>query len=127
MIILEIPNISTNPRILDNILTGDVVPSSTMAYIVIDIPSYGLLKYENQDSGDSFSYILTNTDIKSLNFVVKNQDKEVIEVFDYDLTLQFIIHNKTNSTQLAVLRNIDKSLNKLVMMVSDLWEKYSKK
>ena len=127
IIILEIPNISTNPRILDNILTGNVVPSSTMAYIVIDIPSYGLLKYENADSGDSFSYVLTNTDIKSLNLVVKNQDKEIIEISDYDLTLQFIIHNKNSSTQLTVLRNIDKSLNKIVQMVGDLWQKYTKK
>ena len=127
IIISRIPNISTNPRILDNILTGNVVPSSTMAYIVSNIPSYGLLKYENADSGDSFSYILTNTDIKSLNLVVKNQDKEIVEVSDYDLTLQFIIHNTNSSTQLSVLRNIDKSLNKIVQIVGDLWQKYTKK
>jgi len=58
LICLEIPNLNTNPRILDNIVSGRVVPSSLMCYIVIDCPSYGLLKYENQDSGDSFSYTL---------------------------------------------------------------------
>jgi hypothetical protein len=127
IIILEIPNLQTNPRILDNISTGSVSPSSTMAYIVIDVPSYGLLKYENGDSGDSFSYILMNNDIKYLNLVIRNQDKEVIEVSDYDLTLQFIIHNRNNSTQLAVLKNIDKSLSRIVQMLGDLWSKYTKK
>ena len=87
----------------------------------------GYWNIENADSGDSFSYILTNTDIKSLNLVVKNQDKEIIEVSDYDLTLQFIIHNKNSSTQLSVLRNIDKSLKKIVQMIGDLWQKYTKK
>jgi len=127
IIILEIPNIQTNPRILDNIKTGEVVPSSTVAYIVIDVPSYGLLKYENGDGGDSFSYILMNTDIKYLNLIVRNQDKEVIDVSDYDLTLQFIVHNRNNSTQLNALKNIDKSLNKIVQMMGDLWNKYTKK
>ena len=127
IIILEIPNIQTNPRILDNIKTGEVVPSSTVAYIVIDVPSYGLLKYQNDDGGDSFSYILMNTDIKYLNLVVRNQDKDIIEVSDYDLTLQFIVHNRNNSTQLNALKNIDKSLNKIVQMMGDLWNKYTKK
>ena len=127
IIILEIPNIQTNPRILDNIKTGEVVPSSTVAYIVIDVPSYGLLKYQNDDGGDSFSYILMNTDIKYLNLIVRNQDKDIIEVSDYDLTLQFIVHNRNNSTQLNALKNIDKSLNKIVQMMGDLWNKYTKK
>ena len=68
-----------------------------------------------------------NTDIKYLNFVVRNQDKEVIEVSDYDLTLQFIVHNRNNSTQLAALKNIDKSLSSITQMLGDLWNKYTKK
>ena len=127
IIILEIPNLQTNPRILDNILTGEVIPSSTVAYIVIDVPSYGLLKYGNGNFGDLFSYILMNTDVRYSNLVVKTQSEEVIEVSDYDLRLQYIVHNRNNSTQLAASKNIDKSLSSLVHMLGNLWIKYTKK
>lgn len=123
LICLEIPNLNTNPRILDNIVSGSVVPSSLMCYIVIDCPSYGLLKYENNDSGDSFSYTLLDHEVKYLNLVIKNQDKEVIEVSDYDLTLQFIIKNRNNSDQLATLRNLNTSMDKMVQMIGDFWTK----
>ena len=80
-------------------------------------------KYENNDSGDSFSYTLLDHEVKYLNLVIKNQDKEVIEVSDYDLTLQFIIKNRNNSDQLATLRNLNTSMDKMVQMIGDFWTK----
>ena len=41
--------------------------------------------------------MLMNTDIKYLNLAVRHKDKEVIEMSDYDVTLQFIVHNRNNS------------------------------
>jgi hypothetical protein len=125
-ILLEIANISTNSTILDNIDTGNVQNSLIACSITIDVPSYSLLKYENADSGNSFSYILLDKEIKYLNLLVKNQSKEFIDIPDYDLTIQFIIRNRNNYNQLAVLKSIDKSLHAIVQMIGDLWRKYTR-
>jgi len=125
-ILLEIANISTNSTILDNIDTGDVQNSLIACSITIDVPSYALLKYENKDGGNSFSYILLDKEIKYLNLLVKNQSKEFINIPDYDVTIQFIIRNRNNYNQLAVLKSIDKSLNAIVQMIGDLWRKYTR-
>jgi hypothetical protein len=125
-ILLEIANISTNSTILDNIETGNVQNSLIACSITIDVPSYALLKYENADGGNSFSYILLDKEIKYLNLLVKNQSKEYITIPDYDVTIQFIIRNRNNFNQLSVLRSIDKSLHIIVQMIGDLWRKYTR-
>jgi hypothetical protein len=125
-ILLEIANLSTNSTILDNIDNGDVQASLIACNITIDVPSYALLKYENMDGGNSFSYILLDKEIKYLNLLVKNQSKEFIEIPDYDVTIQFIIRNRNNYSQLSVLKSIDKSLKIIIQLLGDLWRKYTR-
>ena len=62
----------------------------------IDVPSNGLLKYINENRGNSFQYKLANVEkIICFNLIVNNQDDELIPIFsDYLLLLQFIDINR---------------------------------
>ena len=72
----------------------------------IDVPSNGLLKYNNEDGGDSFQYKLANVEqITWFTLTVHNQDDELIPHFsDYLLLLQFIRH-KTEEGKIEILLN----------------------
>ena len=72
----------------------------------IDVPSNGLLSYNNEDGGDSFQYRLANVEqITWFTLSIYNQDNEFIPNFsDYILLLQFIRH-KTEEGKLETLLN----------------------
>ena len=76
-------------------------------YGPIDVPSNGLLKYNNEDGGDSFQYRLANVEqITWFTLTVYNQDNELIPNFsDYILLLQFIRH-KTEDGKVETLLNL---------------------
>jgi hypothetical protein len=113
----SIVNISGDEAIIikiagDCILSGNTVdnfglttyqPSNIIFMKPIDVASNGLLKYNNEDGGDSFQYRISNIEqITYFELSVHNQDDEFIPNFsDYILLLQFIRHttedNKTNS------------------------------
>jgi hypothetical protein len=88
---------------VDNFGTETYEPSNIIFMKPIDVPSNGLLEYNNEDGGDSFHYKLANVEqITWFTLSVYNQDDELIPNFsDYILLLQFIRHttedNKTNS------------------------------
>ena len=88
---------------VDNFGTETYEPSNIIFMKPIDVPSNGLLEYNNEDGGDSFQYRLANVEqITWFTLSVYNQDDELIPNFsDYILLLQFIRHtteyNKTNS------------------------------
>ena len=71
-VLLKITNVSTNPILLNNIQRGVVQNSLIVCKMTIDVPSYALLKYENIDGGNSFSYLLLDKEIKYLHLLVKN-------------------------------------------------------
>lgn len=130
LIVLELQNINTKQPIYDNLFTyggGNVVSSKVIAFLSIDQPSYHLLQYRNDDGGDSFSYIINESEVNELHLTIKNQDKEIIDVSDYFLSLQFIIQEKHSSTMLIILKSIDSTLKQILMMFGDLWKIYSKK
>ena len=130
LIVLELQNINTKQPIYDNLFTyggGNVVSSKVIAFLSIDQPSYHLLQYTNDDGGDSFSYIINESEVNELHLTIKNQDKEIIDVSDYFLSLQFIIQEKHSSTMILVLKSIDSTLKQILMMFGDLWKIYSKK
>ena len=94
----------------DCILAGNTVDNFGPKFIIfmkpIDVPSNGLLKYNNEDGGDSFHYRLANVEqITWFNLTVHNQDNELIPNFsDYILLLQFIRH-KTEEGKVEILLN----------------------
>jgi hypothetical protein len=72
-----------------------------------DVPSNGLLKFNNEDGGDSFHYRIAYVEqIIWLDLTVYNQDNELIPIFsDYILLLQFIRH-KTEEGKVEILLNL---------------------
>ena len=91
---------------VDNFGTETYEPSNIIFMKPIDVPSNGLLEYNNEDGGDSFQYRLANVDqITWFTLSVYNQDDELIPNFsDYILLLQFIRH-KTEEGKVEVLLN----------------------
>ena len=68
--------------------------------------------YENRDSGDSFSYVIENTEIDHLRLQCFNQDMELINVGNYQLAIQFEVHKR--KTILTIL-------NEILRMVSNIF------
>ena len=91
---------------VDNFGTETYEPSNIIFMKPIDVPSNGLLKYNNEDGGDSFQYRLANVEqITWFTLTVNNQDNELIPNFsDYILLLQFIRH-KTEEGKVEILLN----------------------
>ena len=91
---------------VDNFGTETYEPSNIIFMKPIDVPSNGLLKYNNEDGGDSFQYRLANVEqITWFTLTVYNQDSELIPNFsDYILLLQFIRH-KTEEGKVEILLN----------------------
>jgi hypothetical protein len=91
---------------VDNFGTETYEPSNIIFMKPIDVPSNGLLKYNNEDGGDSFQYRLANVEqITWFTLSVYNQDDELIPNFsDYILLLQFIRH-KTEEGKVEILLN----------------------
>jgi hypothetical protein len=91
---------------VDNFGTETYEPSNIIFMKPIDVPSNGLLEYNNEDGGDSFHYKLANVEqITWFTLSVYNQDDELIPNFsDYILLLQFIRH-KTEEGKVEILLN----------------------
>ena len=91
---------------VDNFGTETYEPSNIIFMKPIDVPSNGLLEYNNEDGGDSFHYKLANVEqITWFTLSVYNQDDELIPNFsDYILLLQFIRH-KTEEGKMEILLN----------------------
>ena len=91
---------------VDNFGTETYEPSNIIFMMPINVPSNGLLEYNNEDGGDSFHYRLANVEqITWFTLTIHNQDDELIPNFsDYILLLQFIRH-KTEEGKLEILLN----------------------
>jgi hypothetical protein len=95
---------------VDNFGTETYEPSNIIFMKPIDVPSNGLLKYNNEDGGDSFNYKLANVEqITWFTLSVYNQDNEFIPNFsNYILLLQFIRHRtEEGRTEMALNTLID--------------------
>ena len=93
---------------VDNFGNTDYQPSNIIFMKPIDVASNGLLKYSNEDGGDSFQYRLANIEqITYFELTVHNQDDEFIPSFsDYILLLQFIRHSTQEDKTYSILESI---------------------
>ena len=112
LILLSMPEIKQTYPSVDNFKKGKINDSSIVAYLPINVPAFGLMIYENRDSGDSFSYVIENTEIDHLRLQCFNQDMELINVGNYQLAIQFEVHKR--KTILTVL-------NEILRMVSNIF------
>ena len=86
----------------------------------IDVASNGLLKYNNEDGGDSFQYRLANNEqITWFTLTVLNQDNELIPNFsDYILLLQFIRHRTEEGKVEILLNSLLDYVKQIYLMIS---------
>lgn len=94
---------------IDNFGNVKYQPSSIIFVKPIDVPSNGLLKYNNEDGGDSFQYLLNNIEqITYFELSIYNQDDEPIPDFsEYILNLQFIRHKRKTNFEVLMETLID--------------------
>ena len=112
LILLSMPDLKQTYPSVDNFKDGKINDSSVVAYLPINVPSFALMIYENRDGGDSFSYVIENTDIDHLRLQCFNQDMELIDVGNYQLAIQFEVHKR--KTILTIL-------NEILRMVSNIF------
>ena len=104
---------------VDN-FTNNIFEASNIIFMKpIDVPSGGLLKYDNYDGGDSFQYRLSNYEqINWYELSVYNQDNEHIPQFsDYILLLQFIKHQRKNQIE-SLLESILDYIKQIYLLIS---------
>ena len=105
---------------VDNFGTETYEPSNIIFMKPIDVPSNGLLKYNNEDGGDSFQYRLANVEqITWFTLTVYNQDNELIPNFsDYILLLQFIRHKTEDGKVETLLNSLLDYVKQIYLMIS---------
>jgi len=104
---------------VDNFTNNIFEPSHIIFMKPIDVPSGGLLKYDNYDGGDSFQYRLSNYEqINWYELSVYNQDNEHIPQFsDYILLLQFIKHQRKTQLE-SLLESILDYIKQIYLLIS---------
>jgi len=114
LVLLSMPSIKQTYPSVDN-FSGKIRDSNVVAYLPINVPSFGLMVYDNRDAGDSFSYVIENTEIDNLILKCHNQDMELINVGNYQLAIQFEIHKK--KSVLNVLNDILRIVSNLFLFI----------
>jgi hypothetical protein len=109
---------------IDNFGLTTYQPSNIIFMKPIDVASNGLLKYNNEDGGDSFQYRIANHDIEQITYFelsVHNQDDEFIPNFsDYILLLQFIRHTTEDNKTNTLLETLIDYVKQIYLIISQI-------
>ena len=77
-----------------------------------DVPPYQLIKYNNEDGGNSFVYKIENREINSLVLQLKNERGEFLkDAVDYMIVIQYIIYERDDGN--IFLKSIDNTIKKI--------------
>lgn len=77
-----------------------------------DVQPYQILKYNNEDGGNSFVYEIKNDIINRITFQLKNERGEYItDAQDYHMVIQFNFYQKKDT--LTILNKIDITLKEI--------------
>ena len=77
-----------------------------------DIEPYALMRYNNEDGGNSFVYKIQDKQIPSINFMLKNERGEFIEdAPDYLMVVQYNFYEMKDTT--TSLISIDKQIKEI--------------
>ncbi len=64
-----------------------------------DIEPFKVLKYNNEDGGNSFVYTITDKQVNSASFLLKNErDEFITDCPDHLMVVQYIIYEKEDHT-----------------------------
>jgi len=96
----NLQNLTSNKQVLNDVIFWK---SKT------DVEPYQILKYNNEDGGNSFNYKIEDRQINSIIFELKNEkDKFILNAPDYLMVIQFNFYEKQN--YLNLLKNIERTL-----------------
>ena len=71
-----------------------------------DVPPYQLIKYNNEDGGNSFNYRIENKEINTLKLQLKNERGEFLtDAVDYMIVIQYLFYEKDDTNK--ILKSID--------------------
>ncbi len=77
-----------------------------------DILPYQVIKYNNEDSGNSFVYKVENREINNLSLELKNERGEyILDAPNYIIVIQYIMTERNDTNRL--LKSIDNTLKQL--------------
>ena len=81
-----------------------------------DIPPYQVIRYNNEDGGNSFNYKIENREINSLILELKNERGEyILDAPNYIIVIQYIFYEKDQINKL--LKSIDNILKQLLELI----------
>lgn len=96
----NLQNLTTNKQILNNVIFWKSKN---------DVEPYAILKYNNEDGGNSFNYKIEDRQINSIIFELKNEkDEYILNAPEYLMVIQFNFYEKQNYFNL--LKNIERTL-----------------
>jgi len=79
-----------------------------------DVEPFQVLKYNNEDGGNSFSYKIENKEINNITFLLKNENNEFItDAPEYMLALQFNFYRIPDDIIKANIISINKIINEI--------------
>ena len=91
-----------------------------------DVPINGMVKYDNTDSGNSFSYYLYDTDVNSFNIVLTDENGiELTEALDYTMLLQFTVYEKDKKELYFEIKQISEYLKQIYIFFMIALEYFS--
>jgi hypothetical protein len=96
----NLQNLTTNKQVLNDVIFWK---SKT------DVEPYAILKYNNEDGGNSFNYKIEDRQINSIIFELKNErDEFITNAPEFLMVIQFNFYEKQN--YLNLLKNIERTL-----------------
>jgi hypothetical protein len=97
--------VSTNRQFL-----SDIIFFKTKS----DVEPFKVLKYNNEDGGNSFVYTIADKQVNSVSFQLKNErDEYITDCPDYLMVVQFNIYEKEDHTIKNSLISINKIMSEL--------------
>lgn len=79
-----------------------------------DVEPFQILRYNNEDGGNSFVYKVMNRQINSVVFKLKNEREEIItDAPDYLMVIQFNFYRKNERDTNSLLISIDNTIKEL--------------
>lgn len=81
-----------------------------------DVPPYMVVKYNNEDGGNSFNYKIENREINSLILELKNERGEyILDAPNYIIVIQYIFYEKEQMHK--ILKSMDNTMKQIYDLI----------
>lgn len=88
-----------------------------------DVGTNQIIKYENQDGGNSYCYNLYDNYVENINLILTDEyGRELTDALDYTMMLQFIIYQKNNNKMIDLLEKMTEYLKNIYIYMMIILE-----